>query len=52
MRDMKNYRASGEDDYSPRLSTYLMILALVALLSWFTERDNHPLNMTVAKVIK
>ena len=48
-RDMKNYRAP-ESVHLTRLSTYLIIAVLVAVLAWATERDNHLFNTVVAEV--
>lgn len=39
-RDMKNYRAQ-EGVHLTRLTTYLIITVLVAVLSWMTERDSY-----------
>lgn len=44
-RDMKNYgsrQAAEEGAHIMRLTTYLFLFALVAAISWITERDNHP----------
>ena len=39
-RDMKNYRAP-ESVHVTRITTYLIIAALIAMLSWTTERDSY-----------
>jgi hypothetical protein len=41
LRDFKNYRT---DSTSSKIITILIITALIALLSWMTQRDNHPLK--------
>lgn len=50
--DMKGFRAKEEPEgvHVTRLSTLLLIFALLALLSWMTERDNHPFHAEPVKV--
>lgn len=43
MRDYKNYRAP-ECAHVTRMTTYLIIAALLALFAYMTERDSHPFN--------
>ena len=46
MRDYKNYRARRELEpvIMTRNCTYLIILVLLAVFSYMTERDSHPFN--------
>jgi len=43
MRDYKNYRAP-ECVHVTRMTTYLIVAALMALLAWTQDRDSHPFN--------
>lgn len=41
MRDYKHFKAQ-DGAHLTRLSTYLIVASLMALLAWFQDRDNHP----------
>ena len=41
--DMKHFRAQ-ESVHVTRMTTYLIVAVLLAVLSWMFERDNHPFN--------
>ena len=43
LRDFKNYR-SGDSSLLAKFFTILIITALIAILAWMTQRDNHLLK--------
>lgn len=43
-------RETPEGAVMTKVVTYLMIIALAVLLSWFGERDSHPFNEPVVTV--
>ena len=47
MRDYKHFKAQ-EGAHLTRLSTYLIVASLLALLAWTQHRDSHPFNDVVA----
>lgn len=50
MRDYKNYRAP-ECVHITRMTTYLIIAVLLAVLGYMQDRDSHPFNDANTRVV-